>query len=487
MSEEKRKINMGAVVILIISAVVFIPFGGSAVFDAFFNSNKVSFGKINGKEIVYEPGSELFNAAANLSKQYEKDYGWDTNDNRIHRRILSNAYFEAIRSRIYSDAVADSGYEVPEEAVDKALVKYFSPEGKFLKAAYEQQSEGEIKSLRENFEKQLTFTRYSDDLFASEGNLYGVKSSAKEIDFIASLAQEKHSFETAAFDTSVCPDEVAVSYLKDKADDFTKYSLLAVTMDKKKDAEEVLQSVKNGDMEFDTAVTEKSQKYYTGDDGSLNSSYEYQINAMFEESADAESVKALAVDGISDVLVTKLGYTFFKCTAAPVKADLKSEETAKVVKDYIKNNESSLIEKHYLAKADEFVSEASVHGFDAACKKFSIEKTEIPAFAINYRSSSLINSTASTAPLSSIGRDKDLLEKVFSLKVKEVSTPFVTGNNVVVAICTGIQNDEANTVGLDAKVSNTDYYTATSAVSSYVDDEAFAKGYAKAFPNRNQD
>ena len=152
------------------------------------------------------------------------------------------------------------------------------------------------------------------------------------------------------------------------------------------------------------------------------------------------------------------------------------------MKDYIKSNEASIIEKYYLGKADEFVSEASVHGFDAACRKFNIEKTEIPAFAVNYGSSNLIDSTASTAPLNSIGNDRELLEKVFGLKVKEVSTPFVSGSNVIVAICTGIQNDEADTVGLDKKAAGADESSAAFVISNdYYDNDAFEAAYAKVF------
>lgn len=482
MSEEKRKINIGAVVILIISAVVFIPFGGSAVFEAFFSSNNASFGKVNGEKIIYEPGSDFHNAVMNISRMYKDNYGIDINDPMMHRSIVNSACFETIRNRVYSDAVKESGFEVPEAAVDKALVGYFSPEGTFLKAAYEQQSDGEIKALRENYEKQLTFTRYTDDLFGSESKLYGVKSSEKELSFLASLAQEKHSFETAAFDNTVCPDEVSSSYLADNAAKFTKYNLLAVTMEKKKDIQAVLDSVKSGELDFAAAVTEKSLKYYTADDGILSASYGYQIDGMFDDASSAEAVKALSVDALSEVLPTKLGFTFFKCSAEAVEADAKNEDTVKVVKDYIKSNEASLIEKYNLSKAEEFVSEASVYGFDAACKKFAITKTEIPAFAINYRSSSLIDSTSSTEPLSSAASDKEILEKLFSLKVNEVSTPFVSGNNVILAVCTGVQTDEADTTGLDAKALRADTSSAGSYISdTYYDADAFEKAYAKVF------
>ena len=80
MSEEKRKINIGAVVILIISAVVFIPFGGSAVFDAFFSAGNTSFGKINGEKIKYEPGSDFYNAVANTTNLYKETYKVDASN-----------------------------------------------------------------------------------------------------------------------------------------------------------------------------------------------------------------------------------------------------------------------------------------------------------------------------------------------------------------------------------------------------------------------
>ena len=56
---KKDSSKIGAVIILVISALVFLPFGASAVFQSIFNKQKAStFGSYNGKNITYEPGTD---------------------------------------------------------------------------------------------------------------------------------------------------------------------------------------------------------------------------------------------------------------------------------------------------------------------------------------------------------------------------------------------------------------------------------------------
>ena len=68
---KKDSSKIGAVIILVISALVFLPFGASAVFQSIFNKQKVSsYGSYNGKNITYEPGTKFFITVSNLAQSY---------------------------------------------------------------------------------------------------------------------------------------------------------------------------------------------------------------------------------------------------------------------------------------------------------------------------------------------------------------------------------------------------------------------------------
>ena len=119
--ETKNKTNkdhtkIGAVIVLIISAIVFIPFGGEAVFEAFFNRNKAPvLGSYDGTEIRYEHGSTFANAVSNIAEYY-KSMGAELNDTDNYR-VFQYAFQTTVKDMAYLDAVKKAGYSVPESAV----------------------------------------------------------------------------------------------------------------------------------------------------------------------------------------------------------------------------------------------------------------------------------------------------------------------------------------------------------------------------------
>jgi hypothetical protein len=103
-----------------------------------------------------------------------------------------------------------------------------------------------------------------------------------------------------------------------------------------------------------------------------------------------------------------------------------------VAKTYITGTERGLVEDYFIARARDFAGTAAVSGFDAACTTFEVTKVDVPAFALNYKSSPLFASGSSVSELSGSSSDENFLKTVFALKEKEVSTPLVLGDNVVV-------------------------------------------------------
>ena len=92
------------------------------------------------------------------------------------------------------------------------MLPYFlNAEGKYDPKIYNQVSNADKESLKNNIAKQLVWQRFSDDTFGSSEMLgdytfYGIKSSEKETAFLASINQEKRSFDTVSFDKSSYPE-----------------------------------------------------------------------------------------------------------------------------------------------------------------------------------------------------------------------------------------------------------------------------------------
>ena len=202
-SPKKGKINIGAVIILIISAVVFLPAGGVAVYQGIFAKNKIPvFGSYNGKKITYERNSKFAMAVSNISEQYRK-YGIELNE-QTAPYVYNQAFMQTARGMAYSDFVKNSKWTVPESKFDRQLKKLFTDEnGKFMKDVYNQMPDSDLNRYKSYIMDDLTVLRFQEDVFGGSsfaGNeLYGFKSNDSEEKFIKEMGNEYHSFVLAEF------------------------------------------------------------------------------------------------------------------------------------------------------------------------------------------------------------------------------------------------------------------------------------------------
>ena len=442
-------IKIGAVIILIISAIVFVFFGfGMDVFATLFGArNRLPpFGVYKGHAITYEAGSLFQRTAARIADNYRR-IGYNI-DERTEYYIFNNAFIQTVMELEFSEAVKKSGWTAPVNAINRGLIPHFSEDGKYSPRLFNQTDETVINNMRKEITENLIFNRYTEDVLGgmqSVGTqpLYGLKTSEAELDFIASMGKEKRSFNLAAFDTDNFPKTEAVQYGQNNAETFIQYDLLAVTLDDAAAAKTMLKQLSSNEITFEDAVTE-SQKYYTDSDGNVVGAYRYQIASMLANADDITAVTGLAKDTYSDVIETRLGYTIFRGNGEARAPDFAEEAMQDVVLGYIKANETGFVESYYIDIANNFITQASLSGFDVACERSGIAKVEVPAIPLNYGNTDYYAKTSDgISELSNLYTNADALAKLFSLNVGDYTSPFVLGPNVLVMQCTGIQTDEA--------------------------------------------
>lgn len=463
----KDHTKIGAVIILVISAIVFIPFGGYEVINALFSSkNAPVFGSYNGKKITYEMGSTFKNVTENLAETY-KSYGINI-DSASSYYLFTEAFSETVKDLAYLDRVTKTGYSVPDEAVNRRMINYFTDEtGNYSPKLYNQTDKTTRKNLRESIVKTLSYNRFRDDLLGSstlsvkDSPLYGIKTSAQEERFLADLGKEKHSFKYVAFNTEDFPEEEAVKWAKldNNTDKFVKYNLSAISLENEADAKAVYKQLTANEITFEDALSEKSKNYYTDDDGKLARPYRYQLAISIPEASDLEKVTGLPSGAMSEVIATARGYTIFRKDGADTAANLSDSETVSVITTYIKTNEHGYIEDYYSSIAKDFTAQASLSSFEEAAENFNVTVSETEAFPLNYGSSSLYETVPSAnTELANLNTNDAVLQKIFSLKKGESSVPVVLSSNVLVFNCTGITQDTATTTdGLADKIKNINY------------------------------
>ena len=466
---------IGSVIILVLSVFTFIVFGvGTEIFTALFGKKLPAFGSYNGKPIKYEQGTYFANTVA----QYVENNGKSSSAS-TYFNAFRYAFNQTVFTMMVEDSVTKSGYKVPSSAEDRIMVSYFSDENGYSPKLYKQASDSYKETLRKEISESLFRSRYMEDLFGSNDavgseTLYGLKLSDNEKNFLSSVNNETREFNLVSFNITTLPDEEVAKFGKEHADLFAKYDLSVLSFDTKEAAEAALKQIKANEITFDDALTlDTAKPYYHEDNGKITNTYSYQIDAIVKQSDDdtaknaQNAIKALGKNELSDVIEMRNGYSIFRGDGEKLAMNFDDVDNLKDVSSYIRTYEASYMQDYYMNIAKNFVTEATrtnavvtedgeeIEPFDAACDKFELVKTEVPAFPLNYGNSSMFtNLPASVAVLNSASTNEAFLKTAFTMKENEVSEPIVLGSNIVVLQLTKINNN--------AEVANTDSYKSES-------------------------
>ncbi|MBQ4377823.1 MAG: SurA N-terminal domain-containing protein [Treponema sp.] len=452
---KNKMLWVGSVIILILSVICFVVFGvGTELIRAFTgDAGKISFGKYNGKDIVLEPGTDFANAVQNYQNYYQNQ--GQQLDQSAYFYIYNYAFNAAVQSMAYKEAVKESGYKPSGKAISRTMLPYFlDSEGKYDPKLYNQVSAKDKESLKANISRQLVWERFNSDLFGSANKLgkdeeayalYGIKSSQKEIDFLSSIGAEKRSFDIVSFDKADYPESEIKAYGVKNISLFNTYSLSMLTVKEEAQAKKLLGQLTNGEITFEDAITEYSEKYYTDGDGKVTSNFAYQIKENLENDSDLEKITSLAKDSLSEVIKTNTGYSIYKCTGDSTEANIEESATFDAVKNYVNTNEKAMIDEYFTTKAKAFVESAKAGTFDKAAKESGVEVVSVPAFPLNYGDVSIADTLSSgdVKALANASTNEDFLKTAFTMKLQDISEPLTLGNYVSVITLTGIQNDKA--------------------------------------------
>lgn len=428
--------TLGSLIILLICAFVFVILpamtgSGEAV------QKPLEFGKYNGKAIRYEQNSDMANAVSYYGQLYQM-YGREL-DSSAYSEIFYNAFNQTVLNYAYEDAVSKSGYSVPESAVTRQMIPYFSENGKYSSKLYRSTPKERIRELKENATKSLFSQRFYDDNFGADSDLvgstalYGVKTSSKELDFVSSYGDKLRGFNAAIFALSDYPKEEKVAYGKANSEKFIKYNLSVISVDDKSTAASVAKRIAANEITFADAVSEYSTKSFSNAEGKLTNSYRYQIENILVEKADMDKIVALTADSVSEVIPTGAYFSIFKADSEAELPDFNSDTLINQVNSYIVTYENSILEDYFTEKAKAFAAEANKTSFKTAATTLSVKTTEIAPFPMNYGNVSVTGSLVSDeAAFRNADSNENFLKTAFSLSKDEISEPLLLNRYVIV-------------------------------------------------------
>lgn len=461
--------TIGSLIILLISAIVFVLV--PAMLGRGTNNKMPPFGKYDGKEIRYEQGSDFADYVSRYADML-KNQGQEVNTQSYYY-IFNYAFNATVQKMAFSKAVRKSGYIVPQSAVNREMLPYFSDSnGKYSPKRYKETPASSIEAMQKDFRNTLTTSRYSDDCFGSQravgkDSLYGLKTSSAETAFLQNIGKTKRSFNMVSLNMKDYPDSEKVAYGKANSQKFVKYALSVITCDDKAKAESVAKRLANNEIKFADAVGEYSKKTYSDEKGKLTSPYYYQLEKIIKNADDFKAVTELTKDKVSKVMETSQGFSVFHADDDAVQPDFTNDATVKDVYNYLNTYEAGHIEDYYTNIAKNFAASASSTSFDDACSQYNLTKTEIPAFPLNYGNVSLTGSfDAKIAELSGADTNENFLKTAFSLKQNEISSPVINGKNVIVLQFTNETTEDKTTDSgvLKSEINNYDQTSASSAL-----------------------
>ncbi len=470
----KRSVyTIGSLVILLIAAFIFV------LVPIFAGGTKKTmyppFGKYDGVEISYEPGSDFERNVANYADNFKNRNG--AMDNQTMYSIYYYAFNSTVMQMAFKKAVSKTGYIVPDTLVNRAMMPYFSDEkGNYSSKLYKLADPEKVAELRKDFEASFFNQRFYDDNFGSnsdsigEQNLYGLKTAKAELEFIQNMNKNQRSFNMASFDMKNYPDTEKAAYGKANSEKFNTYNLSVITVSDKSKAESIAKKISNNEITFEDAVKEYSQKSYSSDSGLMTSKYNYQLVKIIEDEDAMKAITALKEDEVGAPVKTSVGYSIFKANEAVKTPNFNDAAMLKTVNNYLTSYEFSHIENYFTETAKAFASVASKKGFNAACTQYNVKKVTIPAFPLNYGSESLFDKLdTSLEGLSGANTNENFLKAAFTLKDGEISEPITNNRNLLVLQLISSNNKPSNEVPADAladELSSVNQMSAQNAVLS---------------------
>lgn len=489
---KSKMLWIGSVIILFLSVICFVVFGvGTEIIKAITGSDDTPvFGSYDGYPIGLAPNTDFANAVQNYTNYFQQQGG--ELDESAYFYIYTYAFNSAVQAVAARTEVGNSGYKPSDKSLSRLMLPYFTgPDGKFDPRFYNSVSEADKTTLKKNLAAQVVAARYSDDFFGSDSKvggkeLFGRKTSKKEMDFIKSMISEKRSFDLVSYNKLDYPVSEVKAFASANKDLFNTYSLSVITFNDEATAKKVAAQIEKNEITFKDAITSFSEKYYSNGEGKIVENYEYQIKANLDNKDDFAAIAALEQDKVSGIIKNVRGFSIYRNDGSKDAPDFNNRETLDGVKAYILEKETGRIEDYFLTKANGFIADATVAGFDKAASKEGLSVTKIPAFPLNYGDTSMADKIPSEniKEFTYANSSENLLAKAFGLKNGEISEPVVLGNFIIVMKLTGRQVEEATAETEEKIVDSALEYDRTDAQSTILSSKKVENNVTDVYFNK---
>ena len=418
---------IGTVVILIIVIVafVFVP----AIVPNVQRGEELTFGSYDKMPISYVRDNYFYQVQQSLSRDQQPSSD-DPNYIFTVGRIWRQAFEETAIHLGMLDEVKQAGYIVPEDVVDREVAELpmFSDNGRCSAVKYRSMDKTSRMNLWRQVQDNIAAQCYISDLT-------GLKTASGEAAFISSMASPRRTFDIAIFPLSSYPDSEINSYAETNPALFRVVHLSRISINSgEREAQQILDSVKNGISTFEEAAKTNSQDSYADKGGDMGIRMAYELIFEVADEQAREKIINLSRGELSDLVKVSSGWAFFRAEEAGHPADTSDTSQRDKIRNYIMSYSLGLVEDWTISEAQKFCAQAKEIGFDEAVSAGSIAKNSFGPIPVNYGNAAIFGSVSSSgvSELASAGTNQFFWKAAFSTPLKSLSDPLVVGDSVIV-------------------------------------------------------
>jgi hypothetical protein len=424
-------IFIGTIFILIIVIIAFVLTPAIGPNSELGRQEDLNFGAYNKEPINYVPGGYFAQVQWNL-EQYQRSSINEGNYQMMTYQIWRSAFEETVIHTGILQEMAAADYTAPVKEVDREVAQLprFQENGRFSSTLYQSMDDNSRLSLWRQVEESLIEEHYRSDMT-------GLLKPAGEAAFISQMASPMRTFDMVFFPTGAYPDSEVRAYGEENSGLFRNTHFSKITINSsEREAQKVLNSIKEGTTTFEEAATTQSQDIYAEKGGDMGIKLFHELSAEAPNEEDREKLLALEKGEYSGIIKLDSGWAFFRAedTAAPM--DFDDPGALEKIRSYIQDFERGRMEDWAIAQAEEFIAHARERGFEGALIERSLEKRHFGPLSINYGEVELFNtvSALSIGELAGAATDENFWKTAFSSPINTPSAPLVLGSHVLVLL-----------------------------------------------------
>jgi hypothetical protein len=448
------------ILVIVIVAFVFVP----AIVPEAQGMGDFIFGYYHKVPVAYVAGNYFYQELQNLLEG-QRAAITEFNYQEVYQEIWQSAFTLAVIRQGILDEMKSAGYVAPEDVVDRqiALLPDFQVNGKFSASRYRQMDKTAQMNLWRQVRDGIAEAHYRE-------NLSGIITSAREGEFIRSMASPRRSFDLVSIPVDSYPDSEIVSFVQSSPSLFRVTRLSRITVSSgEREARQILDSIKNETTTFEDAAKE-SKDSYAESGGDMGIKMVYELNAEIGDEAAVDALASLPKGSLSGIIKVPEGWTFFRAEDDVRPADTGDPALVEKVRAYIWLYERGRMDDWLLAEAAKLTGDIQSKGFDSALYDRGIEKRSFGPLPINYGNVYLYPMAyASGIPeLNAAGNNDDFWRAAFSTPLLTPSIPLIVGDFVLILYPTAeTEADESETSFIESAYSWLINQTIDSSLAGY--------------------